>query len=72
MNGFIYQGKALKVGEANENNTVIKGKMYVAQQQQQQQLQQQQLQQQMQMMKQQQINQQGQDIKENIPQQEIN
>ena len=72
MNGFIYQGKALKVGEANENNTVIKGKMYVAQQQQQQQLQQQQLQQQMQMMKQQQINQQGQEVKENIPQQEIN
>ena len=72
MNGFIYQGKALKVGEANENNTVIKGKMYVAQQQQQQQLQQQQLQQQMQMMKQQQLNQQGQEIKENVPQQEIN
>ena len=41
MNGFIYQGKALKVGEANENNTVIKGKMYLAKQQQQQQLQQQ-------------------------------
>ena len=72
MNGFIYQGKALKVGEANENNTVIKGKMYVAQQQHQQQLQQQQLQQQMQMMKQQQLNQQGQEIKENVPQQEIN
>ena len=52
MNGFVYQGKALKVGEANENNTVIKGKMYVAQQQQQQQLQQQQLQQQMEMLNQ--------------------
>ena len=52
MNGFIYQGKALKVGEANENNTVIKGKMYLAKQQQQQQLQQQQLQQQMEMLNQ--------------------
>ena len=49
MNGFVYQGKALKVGEANENNTVIKGKMYLAKQQQQQQLAQQQLQQQMMM-----------------------
>ena len=47
MNGFVYQGKALKVGEANENNTVIKGKMFLAKQQQQQQLAQQQLQQQM-------------------------
>ena len=63
MNGFIYQGKALKVGEANENNTVIKGKMYLAKQQQQQQLQQQQLQQQMQMMQQQQLDQQGQETK---------
>ena len=50
MNGFVYQGKALKVGEANENNTVIKGKMFLAKQQQQQQLAQQQLQQQMLMM----------------------
>lgn len=49
MNGFVYQGKALKVGEANENNTVIKGKMFLAKQQQQQQLAQQQLQQQMMM-----------------------
>ena len=49
MNGFVYQGKALKVGEANENNTVIKGKMLVAEQQRQQQLAQQQLQQQMMM-----------------------
>lgn len=63
MNGFVYQGKALKVGEANENNTVIKGKMYLAKQQQQQQLQQQQLQQQMQMMQQQQLDQQGQETK---------
>ena len=47
MNGFVYQGKALKVGEANENNTVIKGKMFLAKQQEQQQLAQQQLQQQM-------------------------
>ena len=47
MNGFVYQGKALKVGEANENNTVIKGKMFLAKQQQQQQMAQQQLQQQM-------------------------
>ena len=47
MNGFVYQGKALKVGEANENNTVIKGKMFLAKQQQQQELAQQQLQQQM-------------------------
>ena len=47
MNGFVYQGKALKVGEANENNTVIKGKMFLAKQQQQQQLAQQQLQEQM-------------------------
>ena len=47
MNGFVYQGKALKVGEANENNTVIKGKMFLANQQQQQELAQQQLQQQM-------------------------
>ena len=47
MNGFVYQGKALKVGEANENNTVIKGKMFLAKQQQQQQIAQQQLQQQM-------------------------
>ena len=46
MNGFVYQGKALKVGEANENNTVIKGKMFLAKQQQQE-LAQQQLQQQM-------------------------
>ena len=52
MNGFVYQGKALKVGEANENNTVIKGKMFLAKQQQQQQLAQQQLQQQMLMMNQ--------------------
>ena len=58
MNGFIYQGKALKVGEANENNTVIKGKMFLAKQQQQQQLQQQQLQQQMKMLNQQQLDQQ--------------
>ena len=65
MNGFIYQGKALKVGEANENNTVIKGKMFLAKQQQQAQLQQQQLQQQMEMMKEQQR-----DINENL-QQEI-
>ena len=49
MNGFVYQGKALKVGEANENNTVIKGKMLLAEQQRQQQLAQQQLQQQMMM-----------------------
>ncbi len=49
MNGFVYKGKALKVGEANENNTVIKGKMFLAKQQQQQQLAQQQLQQQMMM-----------------------
>ena len=72
MNGFIYQGKALKVGEANENNTVIKGKMFLAKQQQQQQLQQQQLQQQMQMLNQQQSEQQdqGQNLKEN-PQVEI-
>ena len=47
MNGFVYQGKALKVEEANENNTVIKGKMFLAKQQQQQELAQQQLQQQM-------------------------
>ena len=47
MNGFVYQGKALKVGEANENNTVIKGKMFLAKQQQQQQLAQQQQQQQL-------------------------
>ena len=52
MNGFVYQGKALKVGEANENNTVIKGKMFLAKQQQQQQLAQQQLQEQMLMMNQ--------------------
>ena len=65
MNGFIYQGKALKVGEANENNTVIKGKMFLAKQQQQQQLQQQQLQQQMQMMNQQ-------EIKEKDNQQDLN
>ena len=65
MNGFVYQGKALKVGEANENNTVIKGKMFLAKQQQQAQLQQQQLQQQMEMMKEQQR-----DINENL-QQEI-
>ncbi len=73
MNGFIYQGKALKVGEANENNTVIKGKMFLAKQQQQQQLQQQQLQQQMQMLNQQQlVQQQGQrqNITEN-PQVEV-
>ena len=72
MNGFIYQGKALKVGEANENNTVIKGKMFLAKQQQQQQLQQQQLQQQMQMLNQQQLDQQGQgqNITEN-PQVEV-
>ena len=55
MNGFVYQGKSLKVGEANENNTVIKGKMFLAKQQQQQQLQQQQLQQQMQMANQQEM-----------------
>ena len=68
MNGFIYQGKALKVGEANENNTVIKGKMYLAKQQQ---FQQQQLQQQMQMMNnQQQIQKQG--NKEEGSQQELN
>lgn len=53
MNGFVYQGKALKVGEANENNTVIKGKMFLAKQQQQQQLAQQQLQEQMLLMNQQ-------------------
>ena len=53
MNGFVYQGKALKVGEANENNTVIKGKMFLAKQQQQQQIAQQQLQQQMLLMNQQ-------------------
>ena len=53
MNGFVYQGKALKVGEANENNTVIKGKMFLAKQQQQQQLAQQQLQEQMFLMNQQ-------------------
>lgn len=64
MNGFVYQGKALKVGEANENNTVIKGKMYLAKQQQQQQLQQQQLQQQMQMMNQQQMEKKEEDNKE--------
>ena len=52
MNGFVYQGKALKVGEANENNTVIKGKMFLAKQQEQQQLAQQQLQEQMIMMNQ--------------------
>ena len=52
MNGFVYQGKALKVGEANENNTVIKGKMFLAKQQQQQ-LAQQQLQEQMLLMNQQ-------------------
>ena len=47
MNGFVYQGKQLKVGEANENNTVIKGKMFLAKQQQEQQKQiQQQMQQQ--------------------------
>ena len=34
MNGFSYNGKCLKVGEANENNTIIKGKMYQMQQQQ--------------------------------------
>jgi RNA-binding protein 39 len=64
MNGFIYQGKALKVGEANENNTVIKGKMYLAKQAQQQQLQQQQLQQQMQMANQQ-------EVKDKVNEQEI-
>ena len=53
MNGFVYQGKALKVGEANENNTVIKRKMFLAKQQQQQQLAQQQLQEQMLLMNQQ-------------------
>ena len=36
MNGFSYNGKCLKVGEANENNTIIKGKMYQLRQQQQQ------------------------------------
>ena len=66
MNGFIYQGKTLKVGEANENNTVIKGKMYLAKQQQQQQLQQQQLQQQMQMLNQ------GENVKEKEAPQELN
>ena len=65
MNGFIYQGKALKVGEANENNTVIKGKMYLAKQQQQQQLQQQQLQQQMQMANQQDIKEKGNELEMN-------
>ena len=65
MNGFIYQGKALKVGEANENNTVIKGKMYLAKQQQQQQLQQQQLQQQMQMANQQGIKEKGNELEMN-------
>ena len=65
MNGFIYQGKALKVGEANENNTVIKGKMYLAKQQQQQQLQQQQLQQQMQMADQQDIKEKGNELEMN-------
>ena len=65
MNGFIYQGKALKVGEANENNTVIKGKMYLAKQQQQRQLQQQQLQQQMQMANQQDIKEKGNELEMN-------
>jgi len=65
MNGFVYQGKALKVGEANENNTVIKGKMYLAKQQQQQQLQQQQLQQQMQMANQQDIKEKGNELEMN-------
>jgi RNA-binding protein 39 len=72
MNGFVYQGKALKVGEANENNTVIKGKMYLAKQQQQQQYQQQQLQQQMQMINEQQIQKKGQDNKAKESQQEFN
>ena len=63
MNGFIYQGHALKVGEANENNTVIKGKMFLAKQQQQQQLQQQQLQQQL-MNQQEKDNDTQQDLKE--------
>ena len=67
MNGFIYQGKALKVGEANENNTVIKGKMFLAKQQQQQQLQQQ-----MQMINEQQIQKKGQDNKAKESQQEFN
>ena len=47
MNGFIYQGHALRVGEANENNTFIKGKMFLVKQKQQEQLQQQKLQQQL-------------------------
>ena len=64
MNGFNYQGHALKVGEANENNTVIKGKMFLAKQQQQQQLQQQQLQQQLQMNQQEKENDAQQELKE--------
>ena len=64
MNGFNYQGHALKVGEANENNTVIKGKMFLAKQQQQQQLQQQQLQQQLQMNQQEKENDNQQELKE--------
>ena len=64
MNGFIYQGHSLKVGEANENNTVIKGKMFLAKQQQQQQLQQQQLQQQLQMNQQDKNNDNTQELKE--------
>ena len=74
MNGFVYQGKALKVGEANENNTVIKGKMFLAKQQQQQQLAQQQLQEQMLLMNQQEgqdnmnVNNDEKDLEENAEQ----
>ena len=74
MNGFVYQGKALKVGEANENNTVIKGKMFLAKQQQQQQLAQQQLQEQMLLMNQQEgqdnmnVNNDEKDLKDNAEQ----
>lgn len=74
MNGFVYQGKALKVGEANENNTVIKGKMFLAKQQQQQQLAQQQLQEQMLLMNQQEgqdnmnLNNDEKDLEDNVEQ----